>query len=157
THHPSEWLSPAWSPDGSEIAFHRMAGADPGIYAIPPLGGPEKKLCSARAPHLGRTPPRWSPDGKCIAFSESFTPESGDRISLLSVETLEVHAWPHNPRCIHEAQPKFSHSGRNLSYLCVGHRFLEIYTVPLAGGTPQLVVAFADGLFGSEWSADDTR
>jgi Tol biopolymer transport system component len=39
----------------------------------------------------------------------------------------------------------------------VGDRFLEIYTVPLAGGTPQLIAAFAGGLFGSEWSADDTR
>jgi len=39
----------------------------------------------------------------------------------------------------------------------VGHQFVEIFTVPLAGGTPQLVVALADGLFGSEWSADDTR
>src|SRR5215467_11326204 len=157
TRHPSEWLSLAWSPDGTEIAFHRIAGADTGIYAVPSLGGPEKKLRSTRAPYVGVTPISWSPDGKWIAFAESSTTEFGDRISLLSVETLEVHAWPHNPRCTHEAQPKFSHSGRSLSYSCVGHQFVEIFTVPLAGGTPQLVVALADGLFGSEWSADDTR
>jgi Tol biopolymer transport system component/DNA-binding winged helix-turn-helix (wHTH) protein len=157
TRHPSEWLSLAWSPDGTEIAFHRIAGADTGIYAVPSLGGPEKKLRSTRAPYVVVTPISWSPDGKWIAFAESSPTEVGDRISLLSVETLEVHAWPHNPRCTHEAQPKFSHSGRSLSYSCVGHQFVEIYTVPFAGGTPQLVVALADGLFGSEWSADDTR
>jgi len=157
THHPSEWLSLAWSPDGTEIAFHRIAGADTGIYAVPSLGGPEKKLRSTRAPYVGVTPVNWSPDGKWIAFAESSPTEFGDRISLLSVETLEVHALSHNPKCGAEAQPKFSHSGRYLSYLCVSDRFLEIHTVPLAGGTPQPVVTFADGLFGSEWSADDTR
>jgi len=157
THHPSEWLSLALSPDGTEIAFHRIAGADTGIYAVPSLGGPERKLRSTRAPYVGVTPVSWSPDGKWIAFAESSPTELGDRISLLSVETLEVHGWPHNPKCGAEAQPKFSHSGRSLSYLCVSDRSLEIYTVPLAGGTPQPVVAFADGLFGSEWSADDTR
>jgi Tol biopolymer transport system component/DNA-binding winged helix-turn-helix (wHTH) protein len=157
TQHPSEWLSPVWSPDGTQIAFHRIAGADTGIYAIPSLGGPEKKLRSTRAPYVGVTPISWSPDGKWIAFAESSITEFGDRISLLSVETLEVRAWPHNPKCNHEAQPKFSHSGRSLSYVCVGNRVLEMYSVPLAGGTPQLVVTFADGSFGSEWSADDTR
>jgi len=43
THHPSEWITSAWSPDGTQIAFHRMAGADTGLYVVPALGWARKK------------------------------------------------------------------------------------------------------------------
>jgi eukaryotic-like serine/threonine-protein kinase len=69
TQHPSEFISSAWSPDGTQIAFHRLDGANTGIYIVPALGGPERKLRSTRIPDNNFAIISWSPDGKSIAFA----------------------------------------------------------------------------------------
>ncbi len=54
-------LNPAWSPDGSTIAFESIVG-NAHIALMPVAGGAEKSLA------LGHGPPTWSPDGTRIAF-----------------------------------------------------------------------------------------
>ncbi len=67
-------LSPAWSPDGSEIVFvsKRMADADftnaTELYIIPANGGEPRRLPTPEGPVDA---PTWSPDGARIAFTGS--------------------------------------------------------------------------------------
>jgi dipeptidyl aminopeptidase/acylaminoacyl peptidase len=62
---------PAWSPDGTRIAFvsNRGAGADlawrSDVYVVPAAGGPATRVTSGRE-RLFRHP-AWSPDGSLIA------------------------------------------------------------------------------------------
>ena len=64
----NEWhdVSPAWSPDGSRIAFvsHREDG--PRVFTIAPDGSDERSV----APNTSAQPnaPVWSPDGSRLAF-----------------------------------------------------------------------------------------
>jgi TolB protein len=53
---------PAWSPDGTTIAF--VHGLD-GIWLVDADGGNERQLTT----HEEDGPPDWSPDGEWIAFS----------------------------------------------------------------------------------------
>jgi len=167
TQHPSEWLSPVWSSDGTQIAFHRIAGADTGIYIVPALGGPERKLLATHVPYAVAAPISWSPDGKWIAFGNPLPTEphgaSGsrthaDRIFLISPDTLETRPLPHDPKCRHESTPTFSHSGSKLAYVCVrSTNDLELIIIGLPDGAPKTVVAVADYMTSFAWAADDSK
>jgi Tol biopolymer transport system component len=158
TQHPSEWISPTWSPDGTQIAFHRMDGADTGIYVVPALGGPERKLRSTRTRGSDFAFISWSPDGKWIAFADLLPSEERERIYLLSTETLETRQIPINPMCIGEGLPAFSHNGQDLAYWCLRRAFdAVLYSLPIRGGQPKTISSFRAFPNGLTWSADDEK
>ena len=113
TRHPAQRMSAVWSPDGTQIALHRISGDDSGVYIVPALGGPERKL---RPTSVGSaTPLSWSSDGKWIAYSDS-PPVESPNIHLLSVETLEDRTIPRGEGCLEESLPVFAHTGDRLAY-----------------------------------------
>ncbi|MPZ29255.1 MAG: prolyl oligopeptidase family serine peptidase, partial [Micromonosporaceae bacterium] len=58
--------APAWSPDGTRIAFLRTTGAAAQVWLLPAGGGEPEQLTSLPA---GAGAPVWSPDGTRIAFA----------------------------------------------------------------------------------------
>jgi Tol biopolymer transport system component/DNA-binding winged helix-turn-helix (wHTH) protein len=156
TKHPSDWISSAWSPDGTQIAFHRLAADDNGIYVVPALGGPERKLIATHTPYDVAAPISWSPDGKWLAYADTENGRVGDRAFLLNVETLEAHEFPHDPACRHEGHLTFSHSGRELALVCVHNttRF-EYFITDLQGRSKRSLTTRHEFLYGLAWSADD--
>ena len=58
--------SPAWSPDGSAIAFLRAEDGPAQVWLLPADGGEPEQLTKLR---LGAGAPVWSPDGSQIAFA----------------------------------------------------------------------------------------
>jgi Tol biopolymer transport system component/DNA-binding winged helix-turn-helix (wHTH) protein len=156
TNHPSNWISSTWSPDGTQIAFHRLADDDNGIYVVPALGGPERKLVTTRTPYQVAAPISWSPDGKWLAYSDTENSEPGDRAFLLNMETLETHKFPHDPSCNHEARLTFSRSGRDLAVLCVhSTAFFEYFITDLQGTSKRPLVAIHDFVSPLVWAGDD--
>jgi len=69
---PAFQLTPAWSPDGSTIAFttwdDRTRGA---LWTVPARGGAPRRLTTEPGEYLG---PVWSPDGASIAVTRGAGP-----------------------------------------------------------------------------------
>jgi Tol biopolymer transport system component len=67
----SPGLAPAWSPDGTEIAFTKGSSTSPGtaeIWAMRPDGTNQRQLTDA--PGLQKIAVTWSPGGEFIAYTQ---------------------------------------------------------------------------------------
>lgn len=155
TTHPAGILSPAWSPDGRQIAFARQAHDGSGIYVVPALGGPERKLADAEFSYFLETIVSWSPDGKRLAFYDAErTGHAG--VFLLDVATLE-RRWLGSPSrdCIQSWVPAFSPDGTSLAVGCmasIGEN--DVFVLPASGGTGRRVAHVQGEFAGVSWSAD---
>lgn len=82
---------PAWSPDGKQLAFVRVADGKPQIFLLSFDGGEPVQLTRFK---YGAGSPKWSPDGKKILFSAGITLKE-----LLKDPDLnpgkEVPKWPY--------------------------------------------------------------
>ena len=153
---------PAWSPDGTQIAYVTKRGADPDrhlnfdIYLIEPRAGAvERQLTHFEGADLDpdwETRPAWSPDGKRIAYlqggEDKWVYYAPARLAVVDVasgkETLatDLDRW--------FAKPRWSKDGRSLYVLVEESRVTHLSKVtlddkrvaPLTSG-PRLDVDFA--------------
>ena len=141
TSNPTAEGYPAWSPDGRYIAFVRGSAEKSGLFVIPALGGPERKIHS-RLSSLRNCSGMmsWSPVGQLLAFADREGDQSTCSIFLLALETLQKRklTFPPDSGTVDSA-PAFSPDGRSIAF----HRFSAdgggIHVVAAAGGDPRRV------------------
>jgi Tol biopolymer transport system component/DNA-binding winged helix-turn-helix (wHTH) protein len=124
-----EW-HPTLSPDGNEVAFHRLLpDGNREIFKVAMAGGPAVRLTSRGAKDWC---PRWSPDGRWIAFATdeqgtqdiALVPSTGGDVQLL----VRGHANDHNPL--------WSPDGASVLFASNRDGAEELYTILRTGGKP---------------------
>jgi Tol biopolymer transport system component len=87
-------FTPAWSPDGSMIAYSRAEE----IVVIPATGGPVRHITRCRLPDcIGDLRPSWSPDGSRLAFVRQEDGGASFQTYLVDVDGSDVRRLTSGP------------------------------------------------------------
>ncbi len=137
---------PAWSPDGTRIAFQSYRDGMWRIWSSAPDGSGAKALTSG--PFDDREP-HWSPDGKTIAFSS-------DRSGNYDIWTLDVASGAIKQVTRDEGNdflPAWSPDGRELAFVSTRVSAPGVYATTVDGR--ERLVAAATGAVGApSWSPE---
>jgi Tol biopolymer transport system component len=139
---PGPWidLQPAWSPDGSRLAFTLDSQADEAVslYTMTAQGGGRSRVTDG--PVDGD--PAWSPDGSTIAFSS--LRDGSANVAALDVATGTITVLVDRPG--YDAQPAWSPDGRRLAFVSDYAAYDFVFDIYLANadgtGVRQLTQGF---------------
>jgi len=120
--------APAYSPDGTLIAFHE-SDEDGGIFIAGATGESVRRLTD-----IGFDP-AWSPDGKKIAFSTEEVRDPAARQTTSAMYVVDVGGSAPKKVVDGDAiQPSWSPSGDRIVYWSNNGGQRDLFTVPSAGG-----------------------
>ncbi|HEV2811826.1 MAG TPA: hypothetical protein VGW10_01135, partial [Solirubrobacteraceae bacterium] len=126
---PSEDAQPAWSPDGTTVAFRaRRPGHYFEIYLVGADGSGERRLTTTPAPPTDAQPystqPSWSPDGRRIVFRSN---RDGDPdVWVMDADGSDARQVANDPG--DERYPGFSPDGSRIAFTSTRDGDTEIFT-----------------------------
>ena len=145
TNRSADDARPAWSPDGSKIAFHSDRTGDYEIYVMNADGSGQTNLTLERS--SDDFAPTWSPDGTKIAFQSE-----GDLFVMNADGSLQTRLTS-GPDV--DLSPDWSPDGSKIAFTggTTGY-FIDVIN-PDGSGRTRLTTSAAD--YYPEWSPDGTK
>ncbi|HET6613168.1 MAG TPA: Tol-Pal system beta propeller repeat protein TolB [Kofleriaceae bacterium] len=120
-------ILPAFSPDGSKIAFTSYMRKNPDLYVTSAGGGRARRISGHRGMNTGAA---WSPDGSKIAATLS--KDGNPEIYLLDARTGSILKRLTNSRYI-ETGPAFSPDGKKIAFVSDRQGGPQVFVMNLDG------------------------
>lgn len=129
---PEPIISPAWSPNGGQIAYVSFESRKPVVYVHEVASGRRRLIANFRG---SNSAPAWSPDGRSLAVTLSRDGNS---------QLYNIDANGGEPRRLMQSagidtEPAYSPDGRNIYFVSDRGGAPQIYRVPASGGRAERV------------------
>ena len=145
--------SPAWSPDGTRIAFMSNHTDDPDrepsaqLFVADANPGSTEKALTPPETRAGRSRPEWSPDGKWIAFLDGEEKKYGAySMEHLGLVATDGSGAPTHLKAAEDldrgvSSPKFSADGKSITFTVVDDRSVYPMRASVAGGAAERLLS----------------
>ena len=141
---------PAWSPDGSTIAFASKRAGTFDLYAMDADGSGTRQLTSTSADDVQ---PAWSPDGERIVFARGTSP----RLVVMDADGSAARRLTDDDA--EEGEPAWSPDGRSIVYVRrrPGTSIRELWVVRADGTQSRRLTELGGVVQGPAWAPDGRR
>lgn len=139
---------PAWSPDGSHIAFVSTRDGHQEIYTMRADGSQQTRLTHGSAHN---SEPAWSPDGRLITF-QSRRDGPRPRLYLMNADGSQQRLLPIDSAA---AAPSWSPDGKKIAFSSARNGRSEVYVIDIDGSGETRLTTSPSGHSGLPmWSPD---
>jgi TolB protein len=127
-------ISPAWSPNGKQLAYVSFEARKPTIYVHEVSTGKRRLVANFKG---SNSAPAWSPDGRTLALTLSR--DGGSQLNLLDLSVVGSEPRRIAQSSSIDTEPAFTADGRIIYFVSDRGGSPQIYRVPVAGGSPERV------------------
>jgi Tol biopolymer transport system component len=145
--HPFPAYEPAWSPDGTRIAFRGFWGhGEQSDLFVANADGSEIHQLTTN----GAEQPSWSPDGTSIAFG------TWNGIYVIGADGSGLHRLTPESGLWHDS-PSWSPDGPRIAFVIPIDGIYQVFSIATDGGDMRKLTNFQDGATSPSWSPDGSQ